>query len=99
MRAIERFVRRTAGPRGVTTQLLRYWVAGWNGTTADAYLDVWAVEQIRAEPMFVLSPVLMTRTLAKGTGAPPTEKRTSSSRHGNADYVGRTMGFLPRPPK
>jgi dienelactone hydrolase len=50
MRAIERFVRASAGDRGLTTQLLRYRVAGWNGTAADAFVDVrWAVEQIRAE--------------------------------------------------
>jgi predicted esterase len=50
MRAIERFVREAAGRRGVTTQLLRYRLAGWNGDAADAFADVrWAVEQIRAE--------------------------------------------------
>ena len=49
--------------------------------------------------VFVLSPVLMTWTLAKGTGAPLTEKRMASSREGYADYVRRTNGFLPRPPR
>jgi len=49
--------------------------------------------------VFVLSPVLMTWTLAKGTGAPLTEKRMASSRRGYAEYVRRTSGFLPRPPK
>jgi predicted esterase len=50
MRAIERFVREEAGGRGVTTQMLRYRLAGWNGTAADAYVDVrWAVERIRDE--------------------------------------------------
>jgi steroid 5-alpha reductase family enzyme len=49
--------------------------------------------------VFVLSPVLMTWTLAKGTGAPMTEKRMSSSRRGYAEYVARTSGFLPYPPK
>jgi len=48
--------------------------------------------------VFVLSPVLMTWTLAKGTGAPLTEKRMSSSRRGYAEYVRRTSGFVPRPP-
>ena len=47
--------------------------------------------------VFVLSPVLMTWTLAKGTGAPLTEKRMSSSRRGYAEYVGRTSGFVPLP--
>jgi predicted esterase len=48
MRAIEQFVRASAGDRGITTQLLRYRVAGWNGAAADAASDVrWAIEQIR----------------------------------------------------
>ena len=49
--------------------------------------------------VFVLSPVLMTWTLAKGTGAPLTEKRMASSRRGYAEYVRRTSGFLPLPPR
>ena len=49
--------------------------------------------------VFVLSPVLMTWTLAKGTGAPLTEKRMASSRRGYAEYVRRTSGFVPLPPK
>ena len=50
MRAFEQFVRRTAADRGVATALLRYRVAGWNGSAADAYADVrWALEQLRAE--------------------------------------------------
>ncbi|MGZ4546097.1 MAG: DUF1295 domain-containing protein [Blastococcus sp.] len=49
--------------------------------------------------VFVLSPALMTWTLAKGTGAPLTEKRMASSRQGYADYVRRTNGFWPGPPK
>ena len=49
--------------------------------------------------LFVLSPVLMTWTLAKGTGAPLTEKRMSGSRQGFAEYVARTSGFVPLPPR
>jgi steroid 5-alpha reductase family enzyme len=49
--------------------------------------------------VFVLSPVLMTWTLARGTGAPLTEKRMASSRQGYAGYVERTSGFLPLPPR
>jgi predicted esterase len=50
MRAIEQFVRGTAGDRGISTHVLRYRVAGWNGAAADAYSDVrWAIEQLRAE--------------------------------------------------
>lgn len=48
MRAIERFVRSAAGERGITTYLLRYRLAGWNGEAADAFVDVrWAIERIR----------------------------------------------------
>jgi len=50
MRAVEQFIRRTTAHRGVTTALLRYRVAGWNGSAADAYADVrWALEDLRAE--------------------------------------------------
>jgi alpha-beta hydrolase superfamily lysophospholipase len=50
MRAVEQFVSSAAAGRGLTTYLLRYRVAGWNGTAADAHADVrWALERIRAE--------------------------------------------------
>ncbi len=50
MRAIEQFVADATAGRGVTTCLLRYRVAGWNGPAADAYADVrWSLDRIRAE--------------------------------------------------
>jgi predicted esterase len=50
MRAIEQFVAAAAGNRGLTTCLLRYRVAGWNGDAADAFADVgWALDRITAE--------------------------------------------------
>jgi predicted esterase len=50
MRAIEQFVRSSTADRGISTHLLRYRVAGWNGAAADAYNDVrWAIERLRAE--------------------------------------------------
>src|SRR5687768_17670642 len=50
MRAIEQFVADATAGRGVTTCLLRYRVAGWNGEAADAYADVrWSLDRIRAE--------------------------------------------------
>ncbi|MGY2067080.1 alpha/beta fold hydrolase [Blastococcus sp. SYSU DS0619] len=50
MRAIEQFVSSAAADQGLTTGLLRYRVAGWNGAAADAYADVrWALDRIRAE--------------------------------------------------
>ncbi len=47
----------------------------------------------------VLSPVAMTWLLAKGTGKPLLEKEMSSRRPGYEDYVHRTSGFLPLPPR
>ncbi len=50
MRAIEQFIAEEAAATGVTTCLLRYRVAGWNGPAADAHADVrWSLDRIRAE--------------------------------------------------
>ena len=46
----------------------------------------------------ILSPLLMTWLLAKGTGKPLMEKGLSS-RPGYEAYVRRTSGFVPLPPK
>jgi len=47
----------------------------------------------------VVSPLVMTAVLARGTGKPMTERRMMSSRPGYADYVRTTSGFVPMPPK
>jgi steroid 5-alpha reductase family enzyme len=47
----------------------------------------------------VLSPVLMTWLLVKGTGKPLLEKGMASRRPGYEEYVARTSGFLPLPPR
>ncbi len=47
----------------------------------------------------VLSPVLMTYLLVAKTGKALTEKRMAKSKPGYADYVARTSGFFPLPPK
>jgi len=47
----------------------------------------------------ILSPVVMTWLLAKGTGKPLLEKGMASSRPDYADYVRRTSGFFPLPPR
>lgn len=47
----------------------------------------------------ILSPVLMTWLLARGTGKPLTEKRLRKTRPEYAEYVRRTSGFFPLPPK
>lgn len=47
----------------------------------------------------VLSPVAMTWLLANGTGKPLLEKGMASTRPGYTDYVRRTSGFVPLPPR
>jgi dienelactone hydrolase len=50
MRGIEQFVADQTAGAGVTTCLLRYRMAGWNGPAADAYTDVrWSLDRIRSE--------------------------------------------------
>ncbi|SDN71970.1 DUF1295 domain-containing protein [Allokutzneria albata] len=46
----------------------------------------------------VLSPVVMILLLVKGSGAPLTE-RAMADRPGYAEYVSRTSGFVPLPPR
>jgi steroid 5-alpha reductase family enzyme len=45
------------------------------------------------------SPVVMTWLLANGTGKPLLEKGMASTRPGYAEYVRRTSGFVPLPPR
>ncbi|ACV81449.1 DUF1295 domain-containing protein [Nakamurella multipartita] len=47
----------------------------------------------------VLSPALMIWLLVAKTGKALTERRMSQSRPGYADYVARTSGFVPWPPR
>jgi steroid 5-alpha reductase family enzyme len=47
----------------------------------------------------VLSPLVMTWLLARGTGKPLLEKDIAERRPGYADYVRRTSGFVPLPPR
>ncbi|WP_433263474.1 DUF1295 domain-containing protein [Actinosynnema sp. CS-041913] len=49
--------------------------------------------------VFVVSPVLMTLLLAKGSGKPLLEKDIAQRRPGYQEYVARTSGFFPLPPK
>jgi steroid 5-alpha reductase family enzyme len=41
----------------------------------------------------------MTFILTRGTGARMTDRRMTASRPQYADYVARTRGFIPLPPK
>jgi len=47
----------------------------------------------------ILSPLAMTRLLTSVSGKPLLEKRMASTREGFAEYVEKTSGFIPRPPK
>lgn len=47
----------------------------------------------------VLSPVVMTYLLARGSGKPLLERDIEERRPGYADYVRRTSGFVPLPPR
>ena len=49
--------------------------------------------------LFVLSPLAMTWNLARGTGAALLEKDITDRRPDYADYVRRTSGFVPLPPR
>ena len=47
----------------------------------------------------VLGPIFLTFTLTKWSGIGITEKSTSKTKPGYADYVKRTSAFVPMPPK
>ena len=46
-----------------------------------------------------IGPVVMTFFLLKVSGVPMLERSLSRRREGYAEYVARTSGFIPRPPK
>ncbi|TWP46135.1 DUF1295 domain-containing protein [Lentzea tibetensis] len=47
----------------------------------------------------IVGPLVMTLLLAKGTGKPLLEKDIGQRRPGYAEYVRRTSGFIPMPPR
>jgi steroid 5-alpha reductase family enzyme len=47
----------------------------------------------------VVSPLMMTWILTRGTGARMTDRRMAGSRPGYAAYAARTSGFIPLPPR
>ena len=47
----------------------------------------------------ILSPVVMTYTLTSKTGKPTLEKGMEQRRPGYTEYVARTSGFFPLPPR
>ncbi len=63
----------------------------------------WGIYLIAAQQwvgvITVLSPLLMTWTLTRKTGKPLLEQGMAERRPGYADYIERTSGFFPLPPK
>jgi steroid 5-alpha reductase family enzyme len=51
-----------------------------------------------AEVATIVGPLLMTFLLTRGSGKALTERRMAD-RPQYADYIARTSGFFPRPPK
>jgi steroid 5-alpha reductase family enzyme len=47
----------------------------------------------------IVGPLLMSFILTRGTGARMTDRRMTKSRPQYADYVARTSGFIPLPPR
>ena len=47
----------------------------------------------------VVSPLLMTFILTRGTGQRMTDRRMAGTRPGFAEYAARTSGFIPLPPR
>jgi steroid 5-alpha reductase family enzyme len=47
----------------------------------------------------LVAPLLMTFILTRGTGASMTDRRMKAARPGYADYIERTSGFFPLPPR
>ncbi|MDA5193843.1 DUF1295 domain-containing protein [Govanella unica] len=63
----------------------------------------WGIFLVAAETKFgflsIFGPLFLTFTLVKWSGAALLERRMKRSRPGYEDYVRRTSGFLPWPPK
>ncbi|RBY92580.1 alpha/beta fold hydrolase [Blastococcus sp. TF02A-30] len=74
MRAVEQFVAAAGADRGLTTCLLRYRLAGWNGDAADAFADTrWALERIAEEhgdvPVVLVGHSMGGRAVLRAGGA------------------------------
>jgi dienelactone hydrolase len=75
MRAIQEAVSRAAGGRGVEAYVVRYRVAGWNGSAADAHADVrWSLDRVRAEhgdvPVVLVGHSMGGRAVLRAGGEP-----------------------------
>ena len=47
----------------------------------------------------IVGPITMTLALTRISGVPLLERRMARTRPGYAEYMQRTSGFIPRPPK
>ncbi|MEY3805950.1 MAG: hypothetical protein RIR69_762 [Actinomycetota bacterium] len=63
----------------------------------------WGIGVVAAETgsgvIGFIGPVVMTYLLMRVSGVPMLERSLNKRREGYADYVARTSGFIPRPPK
>lgn len=63
----------------------------------------WGIAIVAAETgsgtLGFIGPVIMTFLLMRVSGVPILEKSLSKRREGYAEYVAKTSGFIPRPPK
>jgi uncharacterized protein with NAD-binding domain and iron-sulfur cluster len=67
---------------------------------ATVWWGLWLIAAQQWAGVFtILSPLLMTWTLTRKTGKPLLEQGMAERRPGYADYVARTSGFFPLPPK
>ncbi|MFN3815376.1 DUF1295 domain-containing protein [Brevundimonas sp.] len=67
---------------------------------ACVWWGLWLVAAETIPGLFaILGPIFLSFTLTKWSGAPTTEGGMHKSRPGYADYVARTSGFFPLPPK
>jgi steroid 5-alpha reductase family enzyme len=67
---------------------------------ACVWWGLWLVALAAGTPVWtVLGPLLMTGLLARGSGKPVLERDIAERRPGYVDYVERTSGFIPWPPR
>ena len=67
---------------------------------ACAWWGIWLVAaSVGAGVYTIAAPILLTWMLNKWSGAPILEKGLTKTRPGYADYIVRTSGFVPWPPK
>ncbi len=67
---------------------------------AVTWWGIWLIAAETTPGLFaVIGPVFLTFTLMRWSGAPMLEKGLRKRRPGYADYVARTSGFIPWPPK